>query len=132
MLETGLYGEQHVTFKGVQTTPLELVETLLAQLPESKQNSLWAYGLLVEVAGRRGGEPAKVRLWNRHPPQEEWGGPAAYFKNIAIPLSIGAQMIAAGNIEARGVLSPETALDPGAFFAELSRRGIEIHEEVVR
>jgi saccharopine dehydrogenase-like NADP-dependent oxidoreductase len=54
---------------------------------------------------------------------------AAYYKNIAIPLSIGAQMIARGDVEHRGVVPPETALDPEIFFNELARRKIEIHQQ---
>jgi saccharopine dehydrogenase-like NADP-dependent oxidoreductase len=103
---------------------------VLLQLPESKQTSLWAYGLVVEVYGKRDGRDVKVTLWNRHSPQEEWGGPAAYYKNIAIPLSVGVQMIARGDVEVRGVVPPETAIDPRIFFSELHRRGIEIHERV--
>jgi lysine 6-dehydrogenase len=128
MLESGLYGEQSVTVKGVQTTPFAVMSELLLQLPESKETPLWAYGLVVEVSGRRDGREVRITLWNRHPPQEEWGGPAAYYKNIAIPLSVGAQMIARGDVKARGVVPPETAIDPLIFFAELARRGIEIHE----
>jgi hypothetical protein len=30
----------------------------------------------------------------------------------------------------RGVLPPETSIDPDIFFAELSKRRIEIHEQV--
>jgi len=103
---------------------------LLYQLPECKQTPLWAYGLLVEVTGRKNGKSAKVTLWNRHPPMEEWGGPAAYYKNIGIPLSIGAQMIARGDVTHRGIVPPETALHPDVFIAELARRRIEIHERV--
>ena len=47
-----------------------------------------------------------------------------------LPLSIGAQMMARGDVKARGVVPPETAIDPDIFFAELARRGIEIHERV--
>jgi len=130
MLESGLYSEEPVTVKGVQTTPFEMMYELLLQLPESKQTPLWAYGLVVEVNGKRDGHHVKVTLWNRHPPQEEWGGPAAYYKNIAIPLSIGAQMIARGDVQVKGVVPPETAIDPGIFFSELYKRGIEIHERV--
>ncbi|MBU0703289.1 MAG: hypothetical protein KKC18_05425, partial [Chloroflexi bacterium] len=72
----------------------------------------------------------KITLWNRHPPQEEWGGEAAYYKNIAIPLSIGVQMITRGDVKVKGVVPPETAIDPEIFFAELRKRGIEIHEQV--
>lgn len=130
MLESGLYSQDPVTVKGIQTTPFEMMYELLLQLPESKQTPLWAYGLVVEVYGKRDGRDVKIRLWNRHPPQEEWGGPAAYYKNIAIPLSVGVQMIAGGDVKVKGVVPPETAIDTGIFFAELGRRGIEIHERV--
>lgn len=45
-------------------------------------------------------------------------------------MSIGVQMIARGDIDARGVVSPETAIAPAPFFAELRKRGIEIHEQL--
>ncbi len=130
MLESGLYSQEPITVKGMQTTPFEMMYELLIQLPESKENPLWAYGLVVEVLGSREGRDVKVTLWNRHPPQEEWGGQAAYYKNIAIPLSVGAQMIARGDIKARGVVPPEAAIDPSVFFSELQQRGLEIHERV--
>jgi len=130
MLEAGLYSEKTINVKGIEATPLELMHEILIQLPQSKQTPLWAYGLVVEVYGLRDGRDVKITYWNRHPPMEEWGGEAAYYKNIAIPLSIGAQMIARGEVTVKGVVPPEVALDPGIFFAELHRRGIEIHERV--
>jgi saccharopine dehydrogenase-like NADP-dependent oxidoreductase len=130
MLRSGLYSEEPITVKGVETTAFEMMYELLLAAPESKKTPLWAYGLVVDVLGKRDGRDVKVTLWNRHPPQETWGGQAAYYKNIAIPLSIGAQMIGRGDVVARGVAPPETAIDPGIFFAELARRGIEIHERV--
>jgi len=54
-------------------------------MPEAKDTDLWAYGLVVDVFGKRDGKDVKVKLWNSHPQQEEWGGRAAYYKNIAIP-----------------------------------------------
>jgi saccharopine dehydrogenase-like NADP-dependent oxidoreductase len=130
LLRNGLYREDKIKVKGVETTAFEMVYELLLAAPESKETPLWAYGLLVDVYGKKDGREVKVRLWNRHPPQETWGGKAAYYKNIAIPLSIGAQMIARGAVDVRGVVPPETALDPDIFFAELAKRGIEIHEKV--
>lgn len=130
MLEAGLYSEKPVTVKGVQTTPFDVMYELLIQLPESKQTSLWAYGLVVEVYGKRDGRNRKITLWNRHPSQEEWGGSAAYYKNIAIPLSIGVQMIARGDVKVEGVVPPEVAIEPEMFFDELRKRDIEIHEQV--
>jgi len=129
-LESGLYGEEPITVKGVETTAFDALFEILLQVPESKQTPIWAYGLVVEVFGKRDGRDVKIKLWNRHPPQEEWGGTAAYYKNIAIPLSIGAQMIGRGDVQVRGVVEPEIAIDPDILFAELARRGIEIHEQV--
>ena len=39
-------------------------------------------------------------------------------------------MIGRGDVEIRGVVAPDTAIDPDIFFAELRRRSIEIHERV--
>jgi lysine 6-dehydrogenase len=132
MLESGLYSEQPITVKGIETTPFDLMHDLLLELPGSKETPLWAYGLVVDVFGKKDGRDIQITLWNRHPPMEEWGGKAAYYKNIAIPLSVGAIMIARGDVTARGVVPPEAAIAPEIFFAELARRGITIHERVER
>ena len=130
MLESGLYSEEPITVKGIDTTAFEMMHEILLELPETKETPLWAYGLVVDVWGKRDGSVVKIRHWSEHPPMEEWGGKAAYYKNIAIPLSIGAQMIARGDIEARGILPPETVLDPAIFFAELEARGIKVEQEI--
>lgn len=130
LLESGLYSEEKITVKGIETTAFEMMYELLLQLPASKETPLWAYGLVVEVYGKRDGRDVKIKLWNRHPSMEEWGGKAAYYKNIAIPLSIGAQMIGRGDVKVKGVVPPEMAIDPDIFFADLRKRGIEIHELV--
>jgi lysine 6-dehydrogenase len=130
MLESGLYSEEKIVVKGIETTAFEMMHEILLQIPESKQTPLWAYGLVVEVLGKKAGRSLGFTYWNRHPPQEEWGGPAAYYKNIAIPLSIGAQMIGRGDVQVRGVVPPETAIDPEIFIAELAKRRIEIHERL--
>ncbi len=130
MLESGLYSEETISVKGIETTAFEMMHEILLQLPETKETPLWAYGLVVDVFGKKDGKDVKIRHWNQHPPMDEWGGKAAYYKNIAIPLSIGAQMIARGDIEERGVLPPESVIDPAIFFTELEKRGITIHHQV--
>ena len=44
------------------------------------------------------------------------------------PASIGAQMLAKGEINHKGVLAPEQCINPELFFSELKKRGIEISE----
>ena len=129
MLESGLYSEEKIIVKGVETTAFEMMYEVLLQIPESKKTPLWAYGLVVDVLGKKDGRALKYRYWNRHPSMEEWGGTAAYYKNIAIPLSIGVQMITRGDVTMKGIVPPETAFDPDIFIAELAKRQIVIHEQ---
>jgi len=130
MLESGLYSEEPITVKGVNTTAFEMMHEILLALPQTKETPLWAYGLVVETFGKKDGKDIKITHWNRHPPMEEWGGKAAYYKNIAIPLSIGASMITRGDVKVRGVVPPEIAYDPEIFFAELAKRGITVEHKV--
>jgi saccharopine dehydrogenase-like NADP-dependent oxidoreductase len=130
MLEAGLFSEEPIELLNTQTNPLAAMEELLLALPVSKENPIWAYGLIVELWGQRSDRQVKITYWNTHPPMEEWGGKAAYYKNVGIPLSIGAQMLAKGQVKGRGVLPPEQTLDPAIFFSELTRRGIIVHERV--
>ncbi|MCO6452621.1 MAG: saccharopine dehydrogenase NADP-binding domain-containing protein [Caldilineales bacterium] len=110
---------------------IEAVADLLASSPVSRQNPVWAYGLVVEVTGKRAGRKVVCKYRNHHPAQEVWGGESAYFKNVGIPLSIGAQLIASGQATARGVVPPEQALPAGPFFTELARRSITVEETIV-
>lgn len=130
LLEWGLYDEEPFTYKDIEINSLEMIHQLLLRSPKTKETPVWAYGLVVEVFGKKDGKELKIKLWSEHPPMNEWGGKAAYYKNIAVPLSIGAQMIVRGDVDARGVVAPETAIDPSIFFDELKLRGITIREEV--
>jgi saccharopine dehydrogenase (NAD+, L-lysine-forming) len=132
LLEWGMYDEEPFTYKDVEINALEMIHQLLLRSPQTKETPVWAYGLVVEVFGKKDGKDLKIKLWSEHPPMDEWGGKAAYYKNIAVPLSIGAQMIVRGDVDARGVVPPETAIDPGILFDELKLRGITIGQEVTQ
>jgi lysine 6-dehydrogenase len=110
--------------------PVELVRELLLALPWSKQNPVWAYGLVVEVEGEKDGQRTRLTYRTDHPPQDEWGGSSAYYKNVGIPLSIGGQLIAEGAVTVRGVLPPEVAMPTDRFLSEIARRGITYEEEI--
>jgi saccharopine dehydrogenase-like NADP-dependent oxidoreductase len=131
MLEAGFYSEEPIRVKGLDTTAHELIHEILLAVKETKQTPLWAYGLVVDVIGKVKGHDITVRLWNRHPSMEDWGGESAYYKNIGIPLSIAAEMIARGDVKSKGIVPPETALDPAIFIAEMRKRGMKIYEKVI-
>ncbi|MBN1180055.1 MAG: saccharopine dehydrogenase NADP-binding domain-containing protein [Anaerolineae bacterium] len=131
LMRGGLLSGRPVRIGETEMASIEVMRRALADSPTSKENPVWAYGLVVEVSGERAGRRVTCTYRSKHPPQEVWGGESAYFKNVGIPLSIGAQLIAHGEVTGRGVLPPERALPTRRFFDELARRGILVDEEIV-
>lgn len=130
LLHSGILGLDTIRLDGREVGAMEVIRALLWQNPVSKQTPVWAYGLVVEVTGERSGRRMLLRYRNQHPPQEEWGGESAYYKNVGMPLSVGAQLIARGEVKGHGVLPPERALPVAPFFQALADRGITIEETV--
>lgn len=130
LMRNGFLTQRKVNLDGREMSSLEAVRMLLAENPFSKTNPVWGYGLVVEVFGQRAGRQVRCTYRNHHPPAEEWGGESAYYKNVGIPLSIGAQLIARGAATNKGVRPPEMALPTGEFFMELAKRGITVSENI--
>ncbi len=128
LMRGGLLSNRPVKVGDQEMPAIELSRLLLAGSPISKENPIWAYGLVVEVSGMRAGRQVKCIYRSKHPPQDVWGGESAYFKNVGIPLSIGAQLIARGETTGHGVLPPELAFPVDFFFKELARREITVDE----
>lgn len=131
MMRGGLLSSRPVQIDGLEKPAVEVVRALLWDSPASKENPIWAYGLVVEVLGVRDRRQVRCTYRSSHPLQEEWGGEAAYFKNVGVPLAVGAELIASGRARAYGVLPPERALPVGPFFEALSERGIAVEETIV-
>jgi len=131
LMNAGLLSDTPVQVGGQEMSSFDACRDILAAAPSSKENPVWAYGLVVEVTGTRAGRRLACTYRNEHPPQDAWGGESAYFKNVGIPLSIGAQMIARGQVDRAGVVPPELAFPSKPFFEELAKRGIVVHEEIV-
>ncbi len=131
LMHGGILSNRTVSIGDQEVASIEVARILLAESPFSKENPVWGYGLVVEVTGERNERKTKCTYRSHHPPAEKWGREAAYYKNVGVPLSIGAQLIADGRVDARGVLPPELSLPTKPFFDELARRGITIEEIIV-
>ncbi len=94
----------------------KLLKRLLSLFPVDQQRCL--SGLRVEITGRRGGKAVKV----------SYGVVDHMNRLTGIPLSIGAYLMAKGEIERLGVYGPEAegAVNPHRFLEELARRGVKI------
>lgn len=119
----------------INGVPVRAKEFLRAHLLEeaaqgnAQDDGDWAFLLYVEVVGTRAGRSARRVYRTSHPDMKVWGR-AATAKMTGIPASIGAQLLAHGNVRQTGVLAPEVAFEPTAFIAELARRGIRVEERI--
>jgi saccharopine dehydrogenase-like NADP-dependent oxidoreductase len=78
----------------------------------------------VEVRGARSGRPVDDVMTCHAPGIPAWS--VGIDADTGCPPSIAMQLLLHGEIEARGVLPPETAVPVVPFFAELDRRGMRV------
>jgi saccharopine dehydrogenase-like NADP-dependent oxidoreductase len=128
LYDYGMYTSEPVRFEGREVQPLEFIRHYLLSSAEGDQTEIWGYSVQVEVTGRLSGNRVVCRFVTSHPPMETWGGQRAYSKNVGIPLSIGAQMLAEGKAMKKGVDGVETMLPAEEFVAELRKRDFVINE----
>jgi saccharopine dehydrogenase (NAD+, L-lysine-forming) len=133
--QAGLLSTDPIRLGGVSVAPKEVLRSLYLDRGTRGYEGEYAFFLHVEVAGRRGASEVVATYDLSHPalpaPSPPPWGPWTTGSITGIPASIGAQRLARGEVSRTGVLAPEAAFDPGAFFADLGRRGIRVAEEVV-
>ena len=112
---------------------MTLIGDYLVNSEEGKKTELYGYSLHVEVAGIKDGVKKRGIIYHTHPASDgsvkDWEGLRAYPKNVGIPLSIAAQLLAQGKVKSSGILIPENAFEPEIIFKELKKRDIFMHEE---
>jgi saccharopine dehydrogenase-like NADP-dependent oxidoreductase len=131
LYDYGFYESKPIFYQGKRVPPFDFLRTYLLSVPQGDQTELWGYSVQAEIVGYLKGKKVMVRFQTSHPPMEEWGGTRAYDKNVGIPLSIGAQMLAAGKAKQKGVNGAENMLPAQEFVDELRKRGFRISEEVI-
>lgn len=110
-----------VTVQDLAESP-QVSEVLIgeADLKQADKVAKW-------TGSEKDGHKMKHTYSRVHRYKEEYGVSAlAYLTGM--PMSIVAQMLAKDEISASGVLPAESAVEPKPFFAELSKRGVEIFE----
>jgi saccharopine dehydrogenase-like NADP-dependent oxidoreductase len=134
LYDWGFLQNDKIQIDGMEVGIMDAIAQYLLQSPQGRKTELYGYALHVDVTGVRKGKKAQHILTHTHPPSdgsaEGWEGLRAYTRCVGIPLSIGAQLIAAGKAKAIGTVFPELAFEPREVFAELNQRQILIHEEI--
>lgn len=134
LYDWGFLRNDKVKVNGAEIRIMDAIAAYWLQSPEGQTTELYGYSLHVEVTGTKDGKDIKHVLIHTHPASDgsvkDWEGLRAYTRCVGIPLSIGAQLIAAGKVKGAGTLSPELAFDPAEVFKELEKRDIMIHEQI--
>jgi saccharopine dehydrogenase-like NADP-dependent oxidoreductase len=109
-------------------SPREFLERYFGSLPRPKiKRGDEVHVVRVDVVGEKDGEEARCTFDVINDPKPEWNTSSSGFVT-GVPASIIAQMIARGDIQVRGVVPSEACIRPESFIAELTKRGIRIHE----
>ncbi len=134
LYDWGLLSNPTAKVNGVEVGVMDAIGSYLINSPAGRETELWGYALHVEVIGTKDGGERRHVLTHTHPASDGsvkgWEKLRAYTRNVGIPMSIGAQIIAEGKVERTGVLAPEQAFEPAEIFQELEKRQIFVHEEI--
>lgn len=134
LYDWGFMRNDKIEVDGTQVRILDAIAGYLLQSKEGRTTDLYGYALHVEVTGSREGKKYRHTLTHTHPASDGsvkgWEKLRAYTRCVGIPMSIGAQMIAHGQVRGSGVMAPELAFEPAAVFTELAERGIIIHKKI--
>jgi len=120
-VDRGFLTTEPLKVDDIEVSPRDFMVYLLRSAPKFRkqvEEYTTAPGNIV-VKGREG--KRKVTYTYR------FGGHQA--PGTAIAASISAQMLCRGDIKVKGVIAPEGAMAPKAYFAEFAKKGMRIFEE---
>jgi saccharopine dehydrogenase-like NADP-dependent oxidoreductase len=77
------------------------------------------------VRGKKDGEVMEFRLESIQHPYEKWDLRCGSF-TVGFPVGVAAKMLASSQIEERGAMGSERAIQPEISFKALAERGLEV------
>jgi len=128
LIDLGLASSEEVEVDGARVAPRRLLGELLCRhLPADEPDLVF---IRLDFAGTSDGRARRLRydILDRH---DERTGLSAMMRTTAFPASVIAQMMARGDVEAKGAVPQERCVPARQFVDELARRGIKIKEELL-
>jgi lysine 6-dehydrogenase len=127
--DLGFLDLEPVDVKGVRVIPRDLAITVMTprlRRPEGRD----LVALRVVVRGTKNGEP-RTRAWELLDYFDEERKVSAMMRATGFSLAITGLMQARGDIQKRGVHTPDEAMPPEPYIAALAERGVKIREIAV-
>ncbi|WP_191559663.1 saccharopine dehydrogenase family protein [Metabacillus idriensis] len=137
LYDYGILRNDKFFMNGTEAGIMDCISEYLYQSKEGSETELYGYALHIQVIGTKNGERVEHILTHTHPSSDGtvqgWEGLRAYTRNVAIPFAIATELIAKGEVKKKGIVIPEDAFaDPVKIFYQLEKRGIFIHEEIIK
>src|SRR3989442_1348450 len=122
IVRLGLARRDEVLVEGTKVRPYDVTSTAIDGLPKPKEPELDVDIQRCVLIGERDGNPVTLRYEAVTWPHKKWkvGGGVV---DTGVPPSIAAQWTVKGRTKGPGVVPPEIAFEPLAYFKELSARG---------
>ena len=122
LVRLGLASREALVVEGTTVRPYDVTSTVIDALPKPKEPELDVDIQRCVLIGERDGNPTTLRYEAVTWPHKKWnvGGGVV---DTGVPPSIAAQWMVKGLIKDRGVIPPEVAFEPIAYFKQLSARG---------
>lgn len=131
--ELGLMSKKPIDVKGAKVSPLDVFISLIPT-PAEIGGKVEGYAcILADVRGEKDSDKIHLIMYTYLSHKEAYRrlGVTATAYLTGIPAAVGAEMLADGTIEKRGVYPPEV-LEPEPFLARIRQRDITIYETATR
>jgi len=126
----GLHKSELIDVKGVKLRPLDLLAALMPRPSEIAGKIKGQGGTVVEMIGKKDGEPTRIRMWAYADHDDAYRKHRANGTGLLVGTggAVPAEMLVDGIIKQKGLLVPEL-LPSEEFVARLKQKGIKVNEE---
>ncbi len=131
LVDAGLASEEPLKVKGTEISPRQFLLKLLDSknlmgCPEGITPNDTEVTRIIAI-GKKNGRNVSYTMDSIFHSKAEWEATAGEVA-VGVPASIAAQMLARGDIKAKGTIPPENCFDPEPFMTQLAKRDIKILE----
>ncbi len=127
----GLLRKEALDVRGVPVRPLDVIAAALPLPTDIADRIRGTACFVVEVAGERGGRPARVRMWIALSYADAYRlhGANATAYLVGTGGAVATEMLLDGEVRAKGLVIPER-LSSESYLSRLRAKGIQYHEDI--